>query len=68
MLKTIFLSIILPNVLLFFGVKVLPDLIIKIMFGKYPNKDPYIHHVCDKRLDGMCVDCQINAARALLIP
>ena len=48
----------------------LPDILLYIFFpsSRKKHEDKYVKHVCDRRVDGMCVECQLNAARALLIP
>ena len=30
------------------------------------TSDNCVKHVCDKRYDGMCVECQLNAGRAII--
>lgn len=45
--------------------KKLPEILLRKLFPT--RHDKYIHHVCDRRKDKECVDCQLNIARAFLI-
>ena len=44
---------------------IIPMIVVRILWGKLVTTKSDVH-ACDKSFDGMCVKCQINAAKAFL--